>query len=131
MNLINLEHSVLTLTDDDILIVDCHDNHIFELEEIKQIVKASGELTKGRKVPTLTIPGEFSDATKEALEFIFSPAATEFTSCDAYLVKTLAHKIIGNFYLKLKKPNVPTRLFHSKNAAMSWLIKSKTPYIPS
>lgn len=122
---------MLTLTDDDILIVDCHDNHIFELDEVKEIVKASGQLTNGRKVPTLTLPGEFSDATKEALEFIFSSNATEFTSCDAYLVKTLAHKIIGNFYLRLKKPSVPTRLFHDKKTAMKWLLKSKTLCTPS
>ncbi len=131
MNKIDLQHAVLTLTDDDILIVECNDNHIFELSEIKEIVNASGELTNGRKVPTLTIPGEFSDATKEALEFIFSASSAEFSSSDAYLVNTLAHKILGNFYFKIKKPSVPTRLFQDKKTALNWLKKSRKLYIPS
>jgi hypothetical protein len=86
-------------------------------------LRATGELTGNKKLPTLTIPGKYSEATKEALDFIFSDASTIFASADAYVANSLSQKIIGNFYLKLKKPNIPTRLFTNEKTALEWLKK--------
>ncbi len=35
--------------------------------------------------------------------------------------KSLAARIIGNFYIKFNKPNTPTKLFKTEERALTWL----------
>jgi len=130
MNFKELNHSTLELTVDDILIIRCKEDYQFELQDVQEILLISGEITNGKKVPTLTIPGKYSQATKEALEFIFSPEATLYSSHDAFIAQSLSQKIVGNFYLKLKKPNIPTRLFTNEKLAIEWLMKKSKSKVP-
>lgn len=125
MGMIDLKHTKIKLRKDGIIEIICCDNFIYEIEHIKEIINATRSLTHEKKRPTVTIPGEFTEATKEALEFIFSKEATLYTTADAYIIKNLPHKIIGNFYLKFKTPLVPTKMFKDKKSALIWLKKFK------
>jgi hypothetical protein len=40
---------------------------------------------------------------------------------DAFVIDSLAQRILGNFYLKFNKPQFPTRFFNSKEEALIWL----------
>lgn len=124
MKEIDLKHSQIQLTKDEIVIIRCKDDHQYEINEVQELITATGVLTKGKKLPTLTIPGKYTQATKEALDFIFSPGATIFASYDAFIAQSLSQKIIGNFYLNVKKPDIPTRLFSNEKSAIQWLKKS-------
>lgn len=118
-----LTHTKIQLGEDGIVMIRCNDDHQYEIEDVKEVLRATGELTGYKKHPTLTIPGKYSEATKEALDFIFSEESTIFASADAYVINSLSQKIIGNFYLKLKKPDIPTRLFTNEKTAIEWLKK--------
>jgi hypothetical protein len=58
----------------------------------------------------------------EAREYGSSEKRAGLTAADAVVVKTLAHKIIVNFYLKYNKPSHPTRAFSSEEKARKWLV---------
>lgn len=124
MREIDLKHSKIQLSDDGIVIVRCKDDYQYEIGEIQELVAATGVLTNGKKFPTLTIPGKYTQATKEALDFIFSSQATIYSSSDAFIAQSLSQKLIGNFYMKIKKPDIPTRLFSNEKSAIAWLKKS-------
>ncbi len=123
MKTIELSHTSVHLRKDGIIEIRCAENHQYEKDDIKEILQATGELTEGKKHPTLTIPGKYSNASKEALDFMFSEPAVEFSSRDAYITKSLPQRILGNFYLNVKKPLIPTKLFTSEKTAVSWLKK--------
>jgi len=55
-------------------------------------------------------------ATKEAC-----PYACPYACAEAYLTKTIGHKIIGNVYMKFNKPGRPTKIFTDKDEAIKWL----------
>lgn len=123
MKTIELTHTSIHLREDGIVEIRCAENHQYEKDDIKEILDATGELTEGKKYPTLTIPGKYSNASKEALDFMFSAHAVVFSSRDAYITKSLPQRILGNFYLNVKKPLIPTKLFTSEKTAAAWLKK--------
>jgi hypothetical protein len=123
MKEINLIHTNLQLTQEGILIIRCKDEYHYEIEDVKELHEAQKEITEGKKIPTVTIIGKFTEASKEALEFIFSEKSIMYASKDAFVVNSLSQKIIGNFYLKVKKPSIPTRLFNNEKLAFDWLKK--------
>ena len=41
----------------------------------------------------------------------------------AFVIKSLAQKLLGNAYLKINKPVVPTALFDNEEKAIEWLQK--------
>lgn len=122
-----LSNSRIRLSDDGIIIIYCKEDYQYELQDIQDLVEAAGELTGGKKMPTLTIPGKYTEASKEALDFIFSKDSILYASADAYIAQSLSQKIIGNFYLKIKKPSIPTRLFSNEKSALEWLKKFIEP----
>jgi hypothetical protein len=44
-------------------------------------------------------------------------------SADAFVIYSLPQKLVGNFYLKVNKPPVPTRFFKTPEEAIRWLRK--------
>lgn len=48
---------------------------------------------------------------------------SENTCCKAMAIvcKTLAQKIVGNFYIRVQRPARPTRIFNSREDAVKWL----------
>lgn len=59
--------------------------------------------------------------SKEAREYIASDEVSEVVAADAFVIKGLALRIIGNGYLKINKPKRPGKLFSSQTLAVEWL----------
>lgn len=49
------------------------------------------------------------------------PKYFDYTEALAIVVHSLAHRIIGNFYVKINRQNVPTKLFRDMDSALEWL----------
>ena len=63
---------------------------------------------------------------EEVRVFSASPESHIYTLADAIAYDSLAHKLIGNFYIKHNKPSVPTKIFPTKEEAIAWLKTFKT-----
>ena len=83
--------------------------------------QAIGEMTNGQKVPLLLEYKGIILPTLEAREFWASEENSKFTLADAFVMKSLPMKLIGNFYLNFNKPSKPTRIFSNRKEAISWL----------
>jgi hypothetical protein len=46
---------------------------------------------------------------------------------DAFLVKSLAVRLVANFFIQVTKPKVKTRLFTDESLALQWLLQQKDP----
>ncbi len=76
----------------------------------------------GRFKPSLlVICSEDNTFSKEAREYTASKEVSDVLKADAFVIKGLALRIIGNGYLKINKPSRPTRLFNSREEAIDWL----------
>ena len=118
---IDLGYSVVQLRSDGIVQVDCDDNLDIDVKESTEIVNAIGHLTEGKKALVLNIAGTNTTATGAARNHSASEDGVKYTLADAFVTKSLAQKLLGNFYLNFHKPGVPTRIFDDVEKATEWL----------
>lgn len=90
-------------------------------EDGRNMVKMFKQLTGEGKPSLLVLYGEDNTFSKDAREYISSKEVSDVLRADAFVIKGLALRIMGNGYLKINKPKRPTRLFNSKEEAVAWL----------
>ena len=79
------------------------------------------ELGGGKAYPNLVIVNHFFNASSEVREFAASEEGNKYTIADAFVVKHVAVKLIGNVYISFNKPQKPTRIFDDVAEAEKWL----------
>lgn len=118
---IRLTHSRIVMRNDGILELHTNDNHEYEINDVKENVEATGKLTGSKKVPVLVVGGAFTSVSKEARAFMASEESLKYSMCEAFLLNSLAQKLLINFYISIHKPLVPTVVFTDKTKAIEWL----------
>lgn len=116
-----LSSATISLRNDRIIQYSIKSNITVSEKDSNEMVDAAGELGGFKKFPILIIAGKHSLADKEAREFAASKEGTKYAVSVAFVVKNLAQKILGNAYIKINKPIVPTRIFDSEEKAVEWL----------
>ncbi|MBS1636860.1 MAG: hypothetical protein JST26_13165 [Bacteroidetes bacterium] len=94
---------------------------IIETEDIRLLKEKNERLSKGKKYAVLVTSGHLSSITKEARELVASKEFAQNTMAKALLIESLGHRIVGNFYLRINKPHIKTRLFADRDVAILWL----------
>ena len=59
--------------------------------------------------------------SREARHYYASDEAAKVARAVALIVGTPVSRVLGNFYLGLSNPHLPTRLFSSEGEALEWL----------
>jgi hypothetical protein len=103
-----------------ILIIHIHRNAFVQTKDIQAMLHIHGELTNGKRCPCVMVLGEYANVSADGRKFLATEDAVQFSSCEAFVVKSLAQKILGNFYLKIDKPNIPSKLFNNFEEAYAW-----------
>lgn len=65
----------------------------------------------------------FSEMDPEIREWSASTSGNNYTYVDAIVISNFAQKLIADFYLKFNKPQMPTRIFKSKEKALDWILE--------
>lgn len=77
---------------------------------------------KGVKVfKTLTIIEDDVVILPSAKKWMSDPERISRSRADAFVLDSLAKRLIINFYIKHNKPKVPTMTFSSEQEALTWL----------
>ena len=87
------------------------DGEDVEIEDVMQMHEANAKLTGGKPFAVLLDVKNHFNVSKEARELIASERFAEHLLASAFVVRTLAAKLTGNFYLHFNRPHNPTRLF--------------------
>jgi hypothetical protein len=103
------------------------DDHEFNINDAKKSLKDIEQITNGKTLPILKVPGKYSSIDNEARKFISSSEGMKHSSAEAFVTTFLPHRIIGNFYMKINKPVKPTAFFESEKQAIEWLKKFISP----
>jgi hypothetical protein len=121
MNTIDLKHSLIKWREDGIIELHSNENHVYSIDDVKENVEAFGKLSDFKKVPVLIIGGSFSTLAPETRKFMASEESLVYSKAEAFLLRSLAQKILINFYIKFDKPLVPTKVFTKEEEAIKWL----------
>lgn len=92
-----------------------------DVENAIKMILTFKKISPDKKVLALVIYHDDNTFTKETREFIASEEVSETVAVDALVIKGLALRIIGNGYLRINRPNRPTRIFNSVESALKWL----------
>lgn len=119
--IISFEGYFIFLRNDNIIQLQFKAGFSGELEDAINIVNTIKKLGNGIRYPLLVIYSDDNLFSKENREYVASNEISNYVKADALVMKSLALKIIGNFYLKFNKPARPTRMFVDAETAVQWL----------
>lgn len=108
----------------DILIVRYPARKI-DLKIATNIVALRKAFAGGRDYPVLADTRKVKSATREAREYLSSADALEGLTAGAILSDSSFSVLLANFFLKVNRPKMPTRLFTVEANAMKWLEQFK------
>lgn len=91
------------------------------MEDVQETMAAYLKLYKGKRRPLLIDTKTMKSMAREARHYYAGEEAVKVASAAAIIVGTPVSKVLGNFYLGLSNPHLPTRLFTSEDEALVWL----------
>lgn len=94
---------------------------VVDVEDAKENTLVVRSLSGDNIFPILVDLRLINHITKEARDHFSMRERKPGVNAIAMLVKSPVSKIIGNFFLGLNKPTVPTQLFNTEARALKWL----------
>lgn len=107
---------------DEILFCTYSDKLEIDLEIAVHCVKTRIEFSEGKSYPVLIRLQGIRSVNKEARDY-FSDEGSKLITAGALLISSPLTKILGNIFMHINKPDVPTKLFTNETEAKEWLKK--------
>lgn len=93
-----------------------------DLKIAKHCVKSRLDFSEGASYPVLIRLQGVCSITKEARDY-FGEEGSKFIKAGALIIISPLTKILGNIFLNINQPKVPTRIFTNEKDAIEWLKK--------
>lgn len=119
---IRLDEAIIIIRDDGIISIEYKENTEINVELQDKLYVIFRKICSDGERPFLFKAMDHCQVTPEAKinaikkEDIFPGSAT------AVVAQSLAYKLIANFYVKVKRPKKPFRVFNDEDAAVEWLL---------
>jgi hypothetical protein len=96
---------------------------VFELElaDAQEVIRAVASLCGGVRRPVLVDLRELRSMSRDCRRYFAGPETAKVETAAALLVVSPVARAVGNFFMGLNKPLLPTRLFTSEPEALAWL----------
>lgn len=98
-----------------------HDYATLEKENVFEIKKLNRQLSNGKPYAVLVNPGLNTAISKEARELSACEEFAQDTIAKALLVHSVGHRVVAQFYIKINKPHIRTKIFTDREKAIEWL----------
>lgn len=102
------------------ILIAHYTNGNINLDMAKQIVIDRLNYQDGKNYPAMAYANDIISITKEARDY-FATIGNEGMLAIGAIMPSTFNRMIGNFYLKVSKPTIPTLLFSTEEEAIIWL----------
>src|SRR5690606_33800995 len=92
-----------------------------DTDDILEIKEINKRLTGGKQYALLVDSGMYTTITNKGRELSASKEFQQQTTAKALLVRSLGHRLVGRFYVRVNKPHIKTKIFSDRNKAIEWL----------
>ena len=116
-----LNKAFVSLRNDGIMQIEIKETEEFLVQDVKDVLSVVGEIGGEKKYPILTIVNGYVLVDKETRAYLACEEGNRYTLADAFVINSLALKLVGNFYLKFDNPKCPTKIFNCPDDAAVWL----------
>ena len=119
----------ISMCSDDIMRVMFKKNTEIDPPIFKEMFEIFNGLIEGKRYPYIYFVEDSSVIfTNEGREYSKQNELAFPKICNAFIVKSLAHKLIANFYLKFNKPVYPSKVFSNMADAETWCLEYYNQY---
>ena len=99
-------------------------NTELDLEAAKRVVEDRKSVQKGVSYPVICDIRGLKNVDKTARDYL-AKEGSSLVKAVALVMDSPAYQFMANFYLKVSKPNVPTKMFSTMNEALGFVDKYK------
>jgi len=118
--------AAIHLDEDGLVIVKIRDNAYQSIEDAKANLATAISATAGRRRPLLIDIRTAQPLDADARHHYSGQTLVDGFSALALLVESSPFgRMMGNVYLRVARPGVPTRLFTEERRALEWLINHR------
>lgn len=107
--------------ENNILYVRVKEDLVVQTEDMKLMLETAVEMTGGEKYYALIDTSGSGEATVEARNYYADCDYTKYRFADAFVVSSLATRLVVNFYMKFHNPKVKSKMFGTIAEARYWL----------
>lgn len=118
---IELRSQWIRLGEDGIIYIRIRPRIEIDRADAEEGIRAVASLCNGKLRPALVDLSDLKSMTREARLYFAGPETAAVESAAALVIRSPLTKAIGNFFMGLNKPLIPTRLFTSETDALAWL----------
>ncbi|MBL7917430.1 MAG: hypothetical protein JNM96_03475 [Bacteroidia bacterium] len=97
------------------------ENAEITLELAKENTESVNTLYQGKKFPILIDSRGIKSMSRDAREHFSTKGRDPKTNAFGIIIGSPISRVLGNFYLGINKPSVPTKLFNTEEEALDWL----------
>jgi len=97
-----------------------NDDYEFTTKDLEELVEAQSKLGK-QLLPVLIMCAENATTNTDLLKVLSKNSNNPYSKADAFVISSMVQKILANFYIKVFKPERPTKFFNNKDEASIWL----------
>jgi len=116
-----LAHTIVEYRKDGIVHVTYKSDCTITPKDCRDMAKFIVRIGITQKYNLLTEPEPGSNIDDKARSLLASEKGNVFTLKNAILCNSIVHEMIGNFFIRMDNPTVPTKLFTDKGEAIEWL----------
>lgn len=116
-----VEQAKISLRADGIIEINSTDYFEYDVKHVLENYDYIKKIKTTEKALILNVVGYNATMTKEVREYVAVGHHQVFIKAEAFVIKSLAHKLLASFYIKINKPKVPTGFFNTKIDAEKWL----------
>lgn len=91
------------------------------LADAEETMAAYLKLNNGKRLPLFIDTKTMKSMSRESRQYYAGEEAAKVASAAAIIVGTPVSRVLGNFYIGLSNPHLPSRLFSSEDEALEWL----------
>lgn len=110
------------MDEDGILNIEVIEGAYIDVDALKEDHTANEVLTKGKRTLALYDARNFYTITPDAMEYLNSRILEKERIATAVLTDKLATRLLVNFINKIKKPEIPLKMFSDPEHARKWLL---------
>lgn len=91
----------------------------------KEVVETRFKFTDFKSLPVLVEGISVSAIDKDARDYLSTDEGIKGIKAGAIYVNSTFQSFLGNFFLKVSNPKIPTKIFTDKESAIKWLEQYK------
>ncbi|HLK99144.1 MAG TPA: hypothetical protein VK539_01100 [Myxococcaceae bacterium] len=112
---------LIWLEADGIVRVKVKPNIEISLQDAQAAIRAVSDVCGGKRCPALVDMRGLVGMDRGARLYFAGEETAKVESAAALIIESPLSKAVGNFFMGLNKPIIPTRLFTSEEEALTWL----------